>query len=142
MSCLACMFFILPVDFDQVMFFLDIHINNTQGFQSADSSHVINLCLHQLCLQSIPCGLIKCTEQNVNNKSLTQVSQLYVHVSFCLKAIRPWNNLSTGGHRHVICMLDTVEVVILCTYIVWRVIVISSSISKKCWLYICTLCSV
>ncbi len=42
----------------------------------------------------------------MNNQSLTQVSQLYVHVSFCLKAIRPWHNLSTGVHGHVIRMLD------------------------------------
>ncbi len=25
-----------------------------------------------------------CTEQNVNNQTLTQVKQLYVHISFCL----------------------------------------------------------
>ncbi len=49
---------------------------------------------------------LKCTEQNVNNQNLTQVSQLYVHVSFCLKVIRLWHNLPTGGHGHVICMLD------------------------------------
>ncbi len=49
---------------------------------------------------------LKCIEQNVKNQSLTQVSQLYFQVSFCLKAIRPWHNLSTGGHGHVIRMLD------------------------------------
>ncbi len=38
----------------------------------------------------------KCTEQNVNNHNLTQVSQLYVHVSFCLKVNRSWHNLPTG----------------------------------------------
>ncbi len=43
---------------------------------------------------------------NVNNQSLTQVLQLYFHVSVCLEAIRPWHNLSTGGHGHVIRMLD------------------------------------
>ncbi len=48
---------------------------------------------------------LKCTEQNVNNQNLKQVSQLYVHVSFCLKVIRSWHNLPTGGHGHVICML-------------------------------------
>ncbi len=42
------------------------------------------------------------TNYNVNNQTLTQVSQLYVHVSFCLKVIRSWLNLSTGGHGHVI----------------------------------------
>ncbi len=52
----------------------------------------------------------KCTEQNVNNQNLTQVSQLYVHVSFCLKVNRSWQNLPTGGHGQVICMLDTVIV--------------------------------
>ncbi len=49
---------------------------------------------------------LKCTEQNVNNPNLTQVSQLYVYVSFCLKVIRSWHYLPTGGHGHVICMLD------------------------------------
>ncbi len=49
---------------------------------------------------------LKCTEQNVNNQNLTQVSQLYIHVSFCLKVIRSWHNLPTCGHGHVICMLD------------------------------------
>ncbi len=29
--------------------------------------------------------LLKCAEQNVNNQTLTQVAQLYVHVCFCLK---------------------------------------------------------
>ncbi len=48
--------------------------------------------------------LLKCIEQNVNNQSLTQVSQLYVHVSFCLKVIKSWLNLPTGGHGHMICM--------------------------------------
>ncbi len=46
--------------------------------------------------------------ENVNNQSLTQVLQLYIHVSFCLKAIRPWHNLSTGGYSHVIRILDEV----------------------------------
>ncbi len=49
---------------------------------------------------------LKCTKQNVNNRNLTQVSQLYVHVSFGLKVIRTWLNLPTGGHGHVICMGD------------------------------------
>ncbi len=49
------------------------------------------------------------TEQNVNNQTLTQVSQLYDHVSFCLKVIRPWLNLPTGGHGHVMYMGDMGE---------------------------------
>ncbi len=52
----------------------------------------------------MPRGLMKSTEQNVNNQTLTQVSQLYVHVFVCLEIIRPSLNLSTGGHGHVICM--------------------------------------
>ncbi len=32
--------------------------------------------------------LLKYTEQNVNNQTLTQVSQIYVHIFFCLKVIR------------------------------------------------------
>ncbi len=50
--------------------------------------------------------LLKCTEQNVNNQTLSQVSQLYVHVSCCLKVIRSLLNLPTNGHGHVICMGD------------------------------------
>ncbi len=50
--------------------------------------------------------LFKCSEQNVNNQSLTEVSQLYVHISFCLKVIGSCLNLPTGGHGHVICMGD------------------------------------
>ncbi len=42
--------------------------------------------------------ILKCTEQNV------KVSQLYVHVSFCLKVIRSWLNLPTGGHGPVLYM--------------------------------------
>ncbi len=48
--------------------------------------------------------LLKCTVQNVNNQSLKQVSQLYVHVSFCLKVIKSRINLFTDGNGHVICM--------------------------------------
>ncbi len=40
--------------------------------------------LHQVCLQPMPCGH---TEPNVNDQTLTQVSQLYVHISFCLKVM-------------------------------------------------------
>ncbi len=56
---------------------------------------------------------LKCTEQNVNNQNLTQVSQLYVHVSFCLTVIRSWLNLPTGGHGHLICMLVFTWILIL-----------------------------
>ncbi len=48
--------------------------------------------------------LLKSIEPNVHNQTLTQVSHCYVHVSACLKVIRPWLNLPTGGHGHVICM--------------------------------------
>ncbi len=48
--------------------------------------------------------LLKCTEQNVNNQTLTRISQLYVHIFFCLKVVRSWLNMPTGGHGHVICM--------------------------------------
>ncbi len=40
--------------------------------------------------------LLKCTEPNINNQSITQVSQLYVHISLCLKVIRSWLNLHTS----------------------------------------------
>ncbi len=39
------------------------------------------------------------TEQNVNNQSLTQASQLYVHIAFRLKVIRSLLNLPTCGHE-------------------------------------------
>ncbi len=59
--------------------------------------------------------ILKCTEQNVNNQTLTQVSQLYVHVYICLTAIRSWLNLPTGGHGHVICMVAfIISVWIIC----------------------------
>ncbi len=38
------------------------------------------------------------------NQTLTQVSQRFVLVSFCLIVIRWWLNVPTGGHGHVICM--------------------------------------
>ncbi len=49
-----------------------------------------------------------CTEQNINNQSLTQVSELYVHISFCFKVFRSLQNLLTGGHGHVMCMPDLI----------------------------------
>ncbi len=42
--------------------------------------------------------LLKCT---VNNQSLTQVTYIYVHVSFCLKVIRSWQYV----HRFWSCDL-------------------------------------
>ncbi len=48
--------------------------------------------------------LLKCTEQLVNNQSLTQASQRYDHVSFCIKVIWSQQNLPNGGHGRVICM--------------------------------------
>ncbi len=47
---------------------------------------------------------LKCIEQNVNS----QVSQLYLHVSVCLKGIRSWLNLPTGVYGHVMCMGDMI----------------------------------
>ncbi len=57
-----------------------------QGIQSADSIHVINLLTSGLFTYS-QCHVdsLACAVQNVNNQTLTQVSQLYVHVPFCLK---------------------------------------------------------
>ncbi len=54
--------------------------------------------------------LLKGTEQNVINRTLTEVSELYVHVFICLKVIRSWQTMPTGGHGHVICMCDQVIV--------------------------------
>ncbi len=59
-----------------------------QGFQSDGSYYVINP-LHQVCLQSMPFGLIEMYWAKYK-QSLTQVSQLYVYVSYCLEVIRSW----------------------------------------------------
>ncbi len=40
----------------------------------------------------------------MNDKTLTQVSQRYTQVFYCLKVIMSLLNLPTGGHGHVICM--------------------------------------
>ncbi len=80
---------------------------HSQGFQSADSIHAINLLASGLFTVNNDVDWLKCTEQHVNNQSLTQVLQLYIQVSFNLKVIRLWYNMSTAGHGHVICMLDS-----------------------------------
>ncbi len=85
----------------------DIIKSLSQGIQSVNSILAINLLKSGLFTFNTMCTyvhLLKCTKQNVNNKNLTQISQLYVYVSFCLKVIRSWLNLPTGGHGHVICM--------------------------------------
>ncbi len=64
--------------------------------------HAINLRTSGLFKANV--DLLKCTEQNVNNQSLTQVSQLYVHFVF-FKVIRSRQNMPTGGHGHVMCMV-------------------------------------
>ncbi len=73
-------------------------------FFSCDKSSYIRFVYSQYHMD-----LLKCTQQNVNNQTLKQFSQLYVHVSFCVKVIRSRLNLPTGGHGHVICMGDLVE---------------------------------
>ncbi len=40
---------------------------------------------------------LKCTEQNVNNQTPTQVAQCYVHVSFCLK-LRKFQVMTKSTH--------------------------------------------
>lgn len=47
---------------------------------------------------------MKCTDQTVNNQRFTQVSQLYIYVSFYLKLIRSRLIIWTGGNDYVICM--------------------------------------
>ncbi len=71
-----------------------------QGIQLGVSIYAINLLTSGL----PTLNAILCIEQNVNNQSLTQFSQLYVHVFVCLEIIRSWLNLPTGGHGHVICI--------------------------------------
>ncbi len=90
---------------DRGILVTDVNIctDDHQGCKTAEWIHEILIFLHQICSQSMACGFIT---QNVKNQSLTQVSQLYVHISFCLKVIRSWLNLCTGGHGHVICMPD------------------------------------
>ncbi len=55
---------------------------------------------YQVCLWSMP---LLIGMHWVKYKQ-TQVRQLYVHIFFCLIGIRPWPNLPTSGHGHVICM--------------------------------------
>ncbi len=52
-------------------------------FYSCDTSSYIMFVYCQCHVDSL-----KCTEQNVNNQTLTQVSHYYVHVSFCLEVFR------------------------------------------------------
>ncbi len=77
-----------------------------QGISSADSIHVINHLTSGLFTVNAMWTYWNVLNKNVNNQSLTQVSQLYIHVSFChlhLKKVnRSWLNLAYGGH--VICM--------------------------------------
>ncbi len=70
-------------------------------FYSCDKSFYIRS-VHSQC----HVVLLKCTERNVNNQTLTQVSQLYVHVFFCVKVIRSWLNMPPGGHGHIMCMCE------------------------------------
>ncbi len=64
--------------------------------------------------------LLKGTEQNINNQTLTKVSQRYVHVFFCLKVIRSWLNMPTGSHGHVIWMcIWNVQMKRCCLYNIW-----------------------
>ncbi len=64
------------------------------AIQSADFIHAINLFISGEDTRSVYSQYhVKCTEQNVNNQTQTQVLQLYVHISFCLKVIRPCLNL-------------------------------------------------
>ncbi len=70
-------------------------------YSCCKSSYISSVC------RQCHVDLLKCTEQNVNYQSLTQVSQLYVHFSFCLlKVIRSWLNVVSVGYGHVICMSD------------------------------------
>ncbi len=36
--------------------------------------------------------------------------QIYVHIFFCFMVIRPWLNLPTGAHGHMICIGNLVGV--------------------------------
>ncbi len=61
--------------------------------------------IHHVCLQLIPCWPIemywaKCKQ----SKFHTGLAMLCSHF-LCLKVIRPWHNMSTSGHGHVIWML-------------------------------------
>ncbi len=75
--------------------------------------------------------LLKCTEQNVY--ILTQISQLYVHISFCLKVIKQWLNMSTGGHVHVICILCNMPN-IAWNNPIWAVFTKRFSVRQTLWL--------
>ncbi len=69
-----------------------------QGTQSGGTINAINLLTDIRSVNSLcKVVLLNCTEQNINN-------QTYVHISFCLMVIRPWLNMPTSGHGHVIWM--------------------------------------
>ncbi len=74
-----------------------VHPHNYVSLTTRDSVSWIYSCDKSFYITSVysQCYVdsLKYTVQNVNNQTLTQVSQLYVHVSFCLKVIRPWLNL-------------------------------------------------
>ncbi len=59
-----------------------------------------------------------------------KVSQLYVHVSFCLKVIRSWHNLPTGGHGHVIYMCMVVNLTITAIHINISVLFLVSTVFR------------
>ncbi len=64
--------------------------------------------------------LLKCTERNVNNQGLTQVSQLYIHISFnnqiMPKSSHWWSwscdlhgSLINHDHTHVFCTVSRIR---------------------------------
>ncbi len=62
----------------------------SQEIQSGGSIYVTNRLTSGLFNSLYHMILLKFTEENVNNQTLTQVSQVYVHVFFCIKVILSW----------------------------------------------------
>ncbi len=82
----------------------------SQACKTAESIHAIKSSYIRAIYSYCYADLLKCPEQNVSDQSLTQVSQHYVHVSFCFKVIRSWLFMPISGHGHVICMSDMLMV--------------------------------
>ncbi len=80
-----------------IYLFVSVSVRYLTGLYSCDKSYYMRSVYSQCYVE-----LLKCTEQN--NQNLTQVSQLYVHISYWLEIIRSWLHMSTAGYGHVVCM--------------------------------------
>ncbi len=105
-----------------------------QGTQSAGSIHAINIFYIRSVYSHCHVDLLKCTEQNINNQSLT---------TLCSRFLLCWGNqvmTKSGGHGHVICMgvfinskMGWWPVLLIWLYKVWSLL--KYSIVSECLYY-------